>query len=170
MITTADLAGSFDDLVLRKAACPICLSKLLHSPGDGRLLCSFCNSGYYTLSGLPVFLVQDENQRMKEDEVKGELEYNAKKIPPEVHEQRNTFVNRNSQLFLDEYPYESCRQAGPRGRLFHGGSRILYHDDGSARVPGYRPDAGRPVPPGLHRPEDSGCVDLRGRRMPAAGE
>ena len=49
-----------------------------------------------------MLLIEDENSHKKMDEIKGEAEYNVKQIPMEVHIARNTFVNRNTQLFLDE--------------------------------------------------------------------
>ena len=106
MIASADLARLFDEQLLRTTACPVCLSALYYSAGErgaDRLLCSSCPNVFYAPSGLPVLLVDDEHRRLKADEVRGETEYNVKKIPPEVHQQRNEFVDRNTQVFFEEY-------------------------------------------------------------------
>jgi uncharacterized protein YbaR (Trm112 family) len=104
MITTLEMAEKIDHQVLRKAVCPICLSTLRYVPVNERsdLVCDSCLSTFYVIDGLPVFLLCDENWQKKSDEIDGEVQYNVKKIPMEVHVERNSFVDRNTELFLDE--------------------------------------------------------------------
>jgi SAM-dependent methyltransferase len=106
MIITTSKTTQINPQILRRACCPVCLSDLEYSiPAEqeqGLLTCLTCHSRYLETSGLPVMLVNDENWRKKADEIHGEVVYNTKKTPMEVHQQRNIFVDRNSQLFLDE--------------------------------------------------------------------
>jgi SAM-dependent methyltransferase len=88
-----------------KIRCPICLSTLRYVPANGQrseLVCDLCHSTFHVIDGLPVFLLADENWQKKSDEIDGEVQYNTKKIPPEVHVERNAFVDKNTKLFLDE--------------------------------------------------------------------
>lgn len=92
-------------LVSKKVVCPICLSRLNYLPIDSEkshLTCNSCGSSFIVQVDVPILLIDDENLRKKLDEIKGEAEYNAKHIPMKVHTARNAFVNRNTQLFLDE--------------------------------------------------------------------
>jgi SAM-dependent methyltransferase len=106
MIITTSNTAQINPQILRRACCPVCLSDLQHStlaePEQGLLTCLNCQSNYLEISGLPVMLVNDENWRKKADEIHGEVVYNTKKTPMEVHLERNIFVDRNSQRFLDE--------------------------------------------------------------------
>ena len=119
MITTADLVRELDDSAA-KAACP--LPPNCSSLGRPSALLDL-RSGYYTRSGLPVFLVQDENQRMKEDEVKGELRVQREEDSARSAEQKK----RSSiaiRLFGREYRM-SLRASGPCGWLFHGEAEFV---------------------------------------------
>lgn len=105
MITTQELTENYNYQILRKAACPVCLSALRHVPADNRrsdLVCGSCRNTFYVMDGLPILLLGDENWQKKSDEIDGEVQYNIKKIPLEVHIERNSFVDRNTELFLAE--------------------------------------------------------------------
>jgi uncharacterized protein YbaR (Trm112 family) len=92
------LSGLFN-----KLACPVCLGALTESNAKGgTLVCYSCASVFAVPSGLPILLVDDENRRIKADEIKGETEFNIKKVPPEVHQVRNAFVDQNTEIFLRE--------------------------------------------------------------------
>lgn len=82
-----------------KVVCPVCLGSLAVGENT-HLVCSGCGGAFAVVSGLPILLVDDENRRIKADEIKGEVEFNVKKIPMEVHEMRNAFVDRNTEVFL----------------------------------------------------------------------
>lgn len=86
-----------DRALIEKMACPICLGEISWDATT----CRKCAAVFPTLSGLPVFLVDDENRRIKQDEIQGEAEFNQKHIPLEVHIARNAFVDRNTERFLD---------------------------------------------------------------------
>jgi ubiquinone/menaquinone biosynthesis C-methylase UbiE len=66
------------------------------------LRCHSCKNEFYILDGLPILLIEDENWQMKKDEINGEVQYNTKIIPMEVHIERNAFVDANSELFFEE--------------------------------------------------------------------
>jgi hypothetical protein len=81
------------------------LSPASRVPRDSRishLCCGWFQSSFIAVDGLPILLVDDERRRHKADKVKGEVEYNVKKIPPAVHQDRNAFVDRNTQAFFNE--------------------------------------------------------------------
>ena len=81
----------------------MCLGSLFESILDGhRLVCSSCSGVFAIEAKLPILLIDDENRRIKADEIKGEQEYNVKKVPVEVHQLRNAFVDRNTELFLQQ--------------------------------------------------------------------
>ena len=89
--------------LFKKMACPVCLGALTEpNTADGTLVCYSCSGVFAVQSGLPVLLVDDENRRIKGDEIKGEVEFNIKKVPPEVHQARNAFVDQNTEIFLRE--------------------------------------------------------------------
>lgn len=83
-----------------EVVCPICLGSLSTRENLDLLICVRCASVFSVASGLPIVLIDDENRRIKADEIKGEVEFNVKKIPAEVHQTRNAFVDRNTELFL----------------------------------------------------------------------
>jgi len=91
--------------LLNKLACPVCLSDFLYSDVGERkecLVCISCKSAFLILDSLPLLLINDENWQKKADEIKGEVDYNVKKIPPEVHLERNVYINNNTEIFLKE--------------------------------------------------------------------
>ena len=98
MITSRELRERYDPLLLAKACCPLCLSSL--NPGGeaglDALECTSCGAAFPVLAGMPIFLLDDENWTKKEDEIEGEVLYNVRKIPMEVHVERNAFVDRNT--------------------------------------------------------------------------
>lgn len=106
MITTLELSAKIDTQLQRKIVCPVCLSSLEYVPdskkGRDLLVCISCNYQSYILEGLPILLIEDTNWQKKESEIEGEVQYNVKTIPPEVHSKRNTFVDMNTELFLQE--------------------------------------------------------------------
>lgn len=113
MVITSESEAKFSDLVSRKVVCPICLSRLNYLPIDSEkshLICESCRSTFLVQFDVPILLIDDENSRKKRDEIKGEAEYNVKQIPIEVHVERNSFVNRNTELFLDECGIGLSRQ------------------------------------------------------------
>jgi SAM-dependent methyltransferase len=81
------------------------LSTLFLERLDGRkdlLICNVCKSNFLVIDGLPILLVDDVNWRKKEDEIHGEVIYNTRKIPLEVHLARSAFVDKNTEAFLSE--------------------------------------------------------------------
>jgi SAM-dependent methyltransferase len=103
MITSRELGERYDSALLAKACCPFCLSHLIHRPGTGAedaLECTSCGAKFPVLEGLPIFLLDDQNWMKKADEIEGEVLYNERKIPMEVHIERTTFVNGNTAAFL----------------------------------------------------------------------
>src|SRR2546425_1328994 len=103
MISFGDLNKQYDWQLLAKACCPLCLSSLIHRLGndtEAALECVSCHAAFPVLAGLPIFLRDDANWRKKADEIEGEVLYNVRKIPPEVHVQRNAFVDGNTAAFL----------------------------------------------------------------------
>jgi uncharacterized protein YbaR (Trm112 family) len=89
--------------IFKKMACPVCLGALTESNAEGgTLVCYSCASVFAVPSGVPILLVDDENLRIKADEIKGETEFNIKKVPPEVHQVRNAFVDQHTEIFLRE--------------------------------------------------------------------
>lgn len=91
---------SLPPLIFPKVVCPVCLGSLSIGENAYLLVCSGCGGAFAVVSGLPILLVDDENRRIKADEIKGEVEFNVKKIPMEVHVMRNAFVDRNTEAFL----------------------------------------------------------------------
>lgn len=81
-----------------KLVCPICLHTL--SAESDSLHCP-CAASYLVVEGVPIMLVEDEHLRIKKDEIAGEVVFNRDVVPLSVHEQRNRFVNRNTEEFLD---------------------------------------------------------------------
>lgn len=103
MIFTQDPNHKLHDYLIDKLACPICLSDLSFSIIDNkndRLTCTNCKANYHVSDGFPVLLIKDANWAKKDDEIKGEVNYNAKKIPLEVHLERNDYINRNTEMFF----------------------------------------------------------------------
>ena len=91
--------------ILRKLCCPVCLSDLFYSFVDRRkshLICKSCGSNFLVYEQLPIFLIDDANWRKKADEIEGEISFNTEIIPPEVHEERNAFVDMNTDFFLKQ--------------------------------------------------------------------
>jgi SAM-dependent methyltransferase len=89
--------------IFKKMACPVCLGALTESnAAGGTLVCHSCSGVFAVQSGLPILLLDDENRRIKADEIKGEVEFNIKKVPPEVHQARNAFADQNTEIFLRE--------------------------------------------------------------------
>ena len=105
MILTNELDKIVHPRLLKKLCCPVCLSDLFYSPGVEKrhhLHCDSCKNFFAVIDGLAYFLIEDENVKKKTDEIYGEETYNRKIIPPEVHIERNAFVNRNTDIFLRE--------------------------------------------------------------------
>ena len=105
MIINDKLDRALNQGLLRKICCPICLSTLFHTCSSDEmdhLSCRSCNSTFIVDDRLPVLLIDDENWRKKKDEIDGEVVYNKKVIPPEVHEERNAFVDHNTAMFLSD--------------------------------------------------------------------
>lgn len=105
MISTYELSQKFNRQLLSKICCPVCLSSLFHKPLDERkdlLVCDFCKSNFLIVDGLPILLIDDENWHKKADEIHGEVIYNTKTIPLEVHQNRNAFVDKNTETLLHE--------------------------------------------------------------------
>lgn len=105
MIVTDGANPTLHPYLLNKLACPVCLSDLLYSDVGERkehLLCTACKSTFLISDSLPILLIQDNNWQKKADEIEGEVDYNVKKIPPEVHVERNTYINKNTEAFLKE--------------------------------------------------------------------
>jgi len=105
MLLTQELDERFHHLLSTKFRCTICLSPLFYSFIDGKrdeLFCESCTSTFLITDRLPIFLFEDENWRKKADEIEGEFTYNIKGIPREVHIERNTFVDNNTEMFLKE--------------------------------------------------------------------
>ena len=105
MILTYELGQKYHPFVLGKLCCPICLSPLFHSSVDRRrdhLSCKFCESTFLVQDRLPILLINDDNWRKKRDEIEGEVSFNVNKVPPEVHLERNAFVDKNTESFLRE--------------------------------------------------------------------
>jgi len=105
MIATQDPNQELHEYLLNRLGCPVCLSDLLYSFVDGkndRLICTNCKSTFLISDGLPILLINDANWSKKVDEIEGEVDYNIKKIPLEVHLERNDYINRNTDLFFKE--------------------------------------------------------------------
>jgi SAM-dependent methyltransferase len=103
VITSTALNERYGSALLAKACCPICLSGLIHrsdSDTEGALECTSCRAAFPVLAGLPIFLLGDQNWTKKADEIEGEVLFNVRKIPMEVHIQRNAFVDGNTARFL----------------------------------------------------------------------
>jgi SAM-dependent methyltransferase len=92
----------------QKLACPVCLAPLPFSQQLSWLECGGCANRFAVMSGLPILLIDDENRRIKADEIKGEVEFNVKKIPPEAHHARNAFVDKNTEAFLGAVDVSLC--------------------------------------------------------------
>ena len=103
MITSTALDDLYGSALLAKACCPICLSALIHRPdGDieAALECTACRAAFPVVAGLPIFLLDDRNWTKKADEIEGEVLFNERKIPMEVHIERNAFVDSHTARFL----------------------------------------------------------------------
>jgi SAM-dependent methyltransferase/uncharacterized protein YbaR (Trm112 family) len=98
-----EMGQAFVSRLFKKMACPVCLGALTESsPEGGALVCASCSGVFAVQSGLPILLVDDENRRIKADEIKGEVEFNTNKVSPKVHQARNAFVDQNTEIFLRE--------------------------------------------------------------------
>jgi hypothetical protein len=109
------------------------------------------------VDGLPILQVDDEHRRHKADEVKGEVEYNVTKIPPAVHQDRNAFIDRNTQAFFDEIGLDLRDKDLLADWMFNGRAGILRQLIAGGRtpaVPGYRSDSGA----------NGGKISLRARK------
>jgi SAM-dependent methyltransferase len=106
MIISDSLDNPFNQQLLKKLCCPVCLSNLFLSGLEEEnlhyLTCKDCCSKFAVYDRIPILLVGDENWNKKKDEIDGEVDYNKKFIPPEVHIERNTFVNNNTEKFLND--------------------------------------------------------------------
>jgi len=105
MIVTDGANPNLHPYLLNKLACPVCLSDFLYSNASERkehLVCTSCKSVFLISDSLPILLINDENWQKKADEIKGEVDYNVKKIAPEVHLERNVYINNNTEIFLKE--------------------------------------------------------------------
>lgn len=105
MIITREIDKTLHRHLLKNLCCPVCLSDLVYVQMDekkSRLQCDTCKNSFSVVDGLPYFLIEDENVKKKADEIYGEETYNTKTIPQEVHNERNSFVNRNTDIFLQE--------------------------------------------------------------------
>jgi len=105
MNVTCGLDNRIHPYLLNKLACPVCLNAVLDSYADGgneHLVCNTCKSTFLISGRLPILLIQDKNWQKKADEIEGEVDYNVKKISPEVHVERNAFINNNTEMFLKE--------------------------------------------------------------------
>jgi len=105
MIVTDGTNPNLHPYLLNKLACPVCLSDFRYSDVGERkesLVCTACKSTFLISDNLPILLVQDKNWQKKADEIKGEVDYNIRKIPSEVHVERNAYINRNTEAFLKE--------------------------------------------------------------------
>lgn len=78
--------------------CPCCLG-VLHNT-EAALVCYSCNGLYPLRDGVPIMLVRDANWDKKQDEIKGEVEYNTKTVSLDTHVRRNDFLNSNSHSLL----------------------------------------------------------------------
>ena len=105
MIVTQESNQEFFDYLLKKLRCPACLSDLSYSFVDGRsdcLTCTACKNTFLVSDSLPILLISDGNWPKKIDEIQGEVDYNVKKIPLNVHLERNEYINKNTEMFLKE--------------------------------------------------------------------
>jgi SAM-dependent methyltransferase len=133
VITSTALNEQYGSVLLAKACCPICLSALIHrsdSDRDVELECTACRAAFPVVAGLPIFLLDDQNWTKKADEIEGEVQFNVRKIPIEVHVERNAFVDGHTARFLaasgtdlsrDDVLVVGCSMAelmffAPRGR------------------------------------------------------
>jgi ubiquinone/menaquinone biosynthesis C-methylase UbiE/uncharacterized protein YbaR (Trm112 family) len=80
-----------------KLACPICLGSLVTE--SDWLRCS-CGASYPIVEDVPIVLLEDEHAQIKKDEIAGEVEFNQRVVPLKVHEQRNKFVDQNTEEVL----------------------------------------------------------------------
>jgi uncharacterized protein YbaR (Trm112 family) len=78
--------------------CPCCLGALRETASA--LVCFSCNGLYPLRDGVPIMLVSDINWDKKQDEIKGEVEYNTKTVSLDTHLKRNAFLNANSHKLL----------------------------------------------------------------------
>ena len=78
--------------------CPCCLGALHET--ESALVCFSCNGLYPLRDGVPIMLVSDINWDKKQDEIKGEVEYNTKTVSLDTHLKRNAFLNANSHKLL----------------------------------------------------------------------
>ena len=78
--------------------CPCCLGALHET--ESALVCFSCNGLYPLRDGVPIMLVRDINWDKKQDEIKGEVEYNTKAVSLDTHLKRNAFFNANSHKLL----------------------------------------------------------------------
>ena len=107
MISTRELDERFHRLLLRSLCCPVCLSPLFYSfvdPKKAFLFCESCTSTFLIADRLPILLLEDENWRQKADEIEGEFTYNTNIVSQNVHIERNAFVDKNTEIFL-----QACR-------------------------------------------------------------
>ena len=87
--------------VANRLVCPACLGRLDRSAGGAELVCAGCGGRYEIRDGVPVMLVRDPNWAKKQDEIDGEVAWNARTIPNHVHQQRNDFVDQHSRDLLE---------------------------------------------------------------------
>lgn len=86
--------------VWTKLVCPACLSKVNRPADKARLVCVSCGGRYDIREEVPVMSVKDPNWAKKQDEIEGEVVFNARTVPFHVHEQRNLFVNLHRRDLL----------------------------------------------------------------------
>ncbi|MFI5020474.1 MAG: methyltransferase domain-containing protein [Alphaproteobacteria bacterium] len=95
--------------VLSRLVCAACLGNLERPRGGAELVCNECGGRYEIRDNVPIMLVMDPNWDKKRDEIDGEVAYNAGTVPPQVHEQRNSFMNQSSRDLLKSLDIELSR-------------------------------------------------------------